>query len=61
MIVKSIVSIIFIVIAVILVIASIVDYVKTKGKKTIARRIWIQLAFVFGAIAVVLFFVNHQK
>jgi len=59
MITKSIVSIIFIIVAVILVIASIADYVKSKGEKTIARRVWIQLAFVFTAIAIVLFFVNH--
>ncbi len=59
MITKSIVSIIFIIVAVILVIASIADYVKSKGEKTIARRVWIQLAFVLTAIAIVLFFVNH--
>jgi len=59
MITKSIVSVIFIIVAAVLVVASIVNYVKTGGEKTVARRVWIQLAFVFAAIAVVLFFVNH--
>jgi len=59
MITKSIVSIIFLIVAAILVIASIVNYIRNKGEKTIARRIWIQLAFVFAAIALVLFYINH--
>lgn len=59
MLTRSIVSIIFIVVAVILVIASIINYVKNKGEKTIAGRIWVQLAFIFTVVAVVLFFVNH--
>lgn len=59
MITKSIVSIIFLIVAAILAIASVVNYIKTKGEKTVARRIWIRMAFIFAAVAVILFLINH--
>ncbi len=59
MITKSIVSIIFMIVAVILFMAAMWDYFKSKGEKSIARRIWLKMAFIFAAVAVVLFFVNH--
>jgi preprotein translocase subunit SecG len=57
--ITEIVSVIFLAIAIILLIASFRDYLKSKGEKTIARRIWLRMALIFAAVAVGLYFLNH--
>jgi hypothetical protein len=56
--ITEIVSVIFLAIAILL-IASFRDYLKSKGEKTIARRIWLRMALIFAAVAVGLYFLNH--
>jgi hypothetical protein len=34
------------------------DYLITEGKMTIARKIWIRMAFIFAAVGIGLFFVQ---
>jgi len=58
MLIRSIVSIIFLVIVVTLLIASFRDYLKSKGEKTIARRIWLQMALIFATVAIGLYFLH---
>jgi hypothetical protein len=51
-------SIVFVAIAVIFVGAALRDYLKADGKLTIARKIWIRMAFIFAAVGIGLFFVQ---
>ena len=51
-------SIIFVAIAVIFVGVALRNSLKEDGKLTIARRIWIRMAFIFAAVGIGLFFVQ---
>jgi hypothetical protein len=46
------IAIVFIGIAVIFLVAAIRDTLKTEGKMTISRRIWLRLAFIFSCIGI---------
>lgn len=50
------IGIVFIAIAVIFIGAAFRDYLITEGKMTIARKIWIRIAFIFAAVGIGLFF-----
>jgi hypothetical protein len=52
------VSIIFIGISVIFLIVSFRDYLKTEGKMTIARKVWLRLALIFAAVGIGLYFLQ---
>ncbi len=45
-------GIIFIAIAVVFLGISFRDYLKTEGKLTIARKIWIRMAFIFAGVGI---------
>ena len=49
-------SIVFVAIAVIFIGVAFRDYLITEGKMTIARKIWIRMAFIFAAVGIGLFF-----
>jgi hypothetical protein len=51
-------SIVFVAIALIFIGAAFRDYLKTEGKMTIARKIWIRMAFIFSVIGIGLNFVR---
>lgn len=51
-------GIIFIAIAVVFVGVSLRDYLKTEGKLTIARKIWIRMAFIFAGVGIGLYLVQ---
>ncbi len=51
-------GIIFVAIAVIFIGVALRDYLNTEGKMTIARKIWIRMAFIFAAVGIGLFFVQ---
>jgi succinate dehydrogenase hydrophobic anchor subunit len=36
--------------------AVIRDFLKSEGKLTIARKVWLQMAFIFAVVAVALYF-----
>jgi len=48
-------SIVFVAIAVIFICVALRDYLKTEGKMTVARKIWIRMAFIFAAVGIGLF------
>ncbi len=52
------IGIVFVAIAVIFLGAVIRDYLKTEGKMTIARKVWLRMAFIFAAVGLGLFFVQ---
>jgi len=49
---------VFIAIAVIFLGVAFRDYLKTEGKLTIARRIWIRMAFIFAGVGIGLYFLQ---
>jgi hypothetical protein len=51
-------SSVFVAIAVIFVGVALRDYLKAEGKSTIARKIWIRMAFIFAAVGIGLFLVQ---
>jgi hypothetical protein len=51
-------SIVFIAISVIFIGVTFRDYLNAEGKMTIARKIWIRMAFIFAAVGIGLFFVQ---
>ena len=51
-------SIIFVAIAVIFIGVVMRDYLITENKMTIARKIWIRMAFIFAVVGIGLFFVQ---
>jgi len=51
-------SIVFVAIAVIFVGVALRDYLIAEGKMTIARKLWIRMAFIFTAVGIGLFFVQ---
>ena len=51
-------SIVFVAIAVIFMGVALRDYLKTEGKMTIARKIWIRMAFIFAGLGIGIYFVR---
>ena len=51
-------SIVFVAIAVIFIGVTFRDYLKSEGKMTIARKIWIRMAFIFASVGIGLYFVR---
>jgi polyferredoxin len=51
-------GIIFIAIAVVFLGISFRDYLKTEGKLTIARKIWLRMAFIFAGVGIGLYLVH---
>jgi len=51
-------SIVFVAIAVIFIGVTFRDYLKAEGKMTIARKIWIRMAFIFAAVGIGLYFLQ---
>ena len=51
-------SIVFVAIAVIFIGVAFRDYLMAEDKMTIARKIWIRMAFIFAAVGIGLFFVQ---
>jgi hypothetical protein len=51
-------SVVFVAIAVIFIGVALRDYLNTEGKMTVARKIWIRMAFIFSAVGIGLFFVQ---
>ena len=49
---------IFVALAVVFVGITIQDYLKEKGKLTIARNIWLRMAFIFSGVGIGLSFLN---
>ena len=52
-------SIVFVAIAIIFIGVALRDYLKAEGKMTIARKIWIRMAFIFAAVGIGLFMVQN--
>ena len=50
------IGIVFVAIAVIFIGVALRDYLKEVGKASIARRIWIRMAFIFAGVGIGLFF-----
>ena len=48
-------GIVFVAIAVIFIGIALRDYLKTEGKMTVARKVWIRMAFIFAAVGIGLF------
>jgi hypothetical protein len=51
-------GIIFIALAVVFLGVALRDYLKTEGKLTIARKIWIRMAFIFAGVGIGLYLVH---
>ena len=51
-------GIIFIAIAVVFLGISFRDYLKTEGKLTIARKIWLRMAFIFAGVGIGLYLMH---
>ncbi len=52
----STIGLVFVAIAVFFLAAVIRDFLKSEGKLTIARKVWLQMAFIFAVVAVALYF-----
>lgn len=52
------IGIAFVALAVVFVGISVQDYLKEKGKLTIARNIWLRMAFIFSGVGIALSFLN---
>ena len=52
------VGMIFIALAVVFVGITVQDYLKETGKFTIARKIWLRIAFIFSGVGICLSFLN---
>lgn len=50
-------AIVFIALAVVFLGISFRDYLKTEGKLTIARKIWLRIAFIFAGVGIGLYLV----
>ena len=55
------IGILFLFIALIFVGVALRDYLKTEGKMTIARKIWILIAFIFAGVGGGLFIMQFLK
>ena len=51
-------SIVFVAIAVIFIGVALRDYLNAEGKMTVARKIWLRMAFIFAAVGIGLFLVQ---
>ena len=51
-------SIVFVAIAVIFIGVVLRDFLNAEGKLTVARKIWIRMAFIFAAVGIGLFLVQ---
>ncbi len=51
-------GIVFVAIAIIFLAATLRDYLKAEGKLTIARKIWIRMAFIFAVVGIGLYLVH---
>jgi hypothetical protein len=51
-------GIVFVAIAVVFLGVVFWDYLKTEGKMTIARKIWLQMAFIFAGVGIGLYFLQ---
>jgi hypothetical protein len=51
-------SVVFIAISIIFLGVAFRDYLKTEGKLTIARKIWIRMALIFAGVGLGLYFVQ---
>jgi hypothetical protein len=51
-------GIVFIAIAVIFLGIAFRDYLKAEGKLTIARKVWIRIAFIFAGVGIGLYFLQ---
>jgi hypothetical protein len=51
-------GIVFVAISVMFIGVALRDYLKSEGKMTIGRQIWIRMAFIFAAVGIGLFFVQ---
>jgi len=51
-------GIVFVALAVVFLGAALRDYLKTEGKLTIARKIWIRMAFIFTGVGIGLYLVQ---
>jgi len=51
-------GIVFVAIAVVFLGISFRDYLKTEGKLTIARKIWLRMAFIFAGVGIGLYVVH---
>ncbi len=51
-------GIVFVALAVVFLGIAFGDYLKTEGKMTIARKIWLRMAFIFAGIGIGLYFVQ---
>ena len=52
------IAIVFVAIAVIFIGVALRDNLKTEGKMTIGRKVWIRMAFIFAAVGIGLLFVQ---
>lgn len=51
-------GIVFVALAVIFLSAAFWDYLKVERKMTIARKVWIRMAFIFAGVGIGLYFVQ---
>jgi hypothetical protein len=52
----STIAVVFVAIAVFFLSAVLRDFLRSEGKLTIARKVWLRLAFIFAGVAVGLYF-----
>jgi hypothetical protein len=50
------IAVVFVAIAVFFLAAVLRDFLKSEGKLTIARKVWLRLAVIFAGVAVALYF-----
>ena len=51
-------GIVFVAIAVVFLGVAFWDYLKVEGKMTIARKIWLRMAFIFAGVGIALYFLQ---
>ena len=50
--------IVFVAIAIIFIGVTFRDYLKAEGKMTIARKVWLRMAFIFASVGIGLYFLQ---
>jgi hypothetical protein len=53
------IGIVFIAIGIIFLCITFRDYLKAEGKLTIARKIWLRMAFIFSGVGIGIYFLNN--
>jgi hypothetical protein len=53
------IGIVFIAIGVIFLGITFYDYLKAEGKLTIARKVWLRMAFIFSGVGIGIYFLNN--